>query len=434
MKKLSSCLGQHVDVAVHSPKDKTFKKSAHQTLSLPFDLSEPLAALLQHVTLINTSFQIKADPDCAEKDAAQIFYNDINLLNTVMTELSKSECVAFVAKYVEQEIDRLGETIRKEEGYLIKAFMANKVFAESIERYLETKGYAASCNIQRGTLFVSDNLVINSGITRNTTLTTGLFNALRMTPDNADVLRYEQMYYKAPQRHFEAGIWLDKQGDTPYTDAFSAILLGMLRNFVSFMHKNLGSDIVAPGLVEAIEEQYEKQVAHIDTRYHVDTLDKTTVMTWPAIKNSQAYQEIELLGLGQAAKDAFYERELSYVVLNELKSLLGAIDTSLFDAYQLEKDAQRHGYVSETYCDSVPLPNAKVRAALLTLQSQIASPESLFNYFFDAQQLKIKIACDARYDSEHDIFTHPRQYLDIVAGAKMPIANASQVLRFTFED
>jgi hypothetical protein len=427
-------VGQSVTVNAHKQTDKSFSKKPFLSITTAFELDREPSILFGQLRDYKQSFYINGQPDeMTEAALKQVFSVELNRLNSTLSNFETTEFIVYLIKHTQDYIAELPKIIRDDNGRLASAFTHRLCFTSCIEEYLQSKGINAKCNIQRGTLYVDDKVVINSGLTKHTLLSNGIPNYLSLKAEQQDVIRYEEQYYKATQRHLEPGSWLDVNGDDVYICTYKMLLLSALRKCLIKLEGWLSDSIVPSSLLESVNREYEACSVQFDELFPA-ALDKESILSWDVVKSSESMQEIEMLGLGDAAKDAFFEEESPMVIAELLKERIGANHVTVFDPRAVEKNMEQYGYENETFSDSVPLPNKDVRQALKIIKEDLSDKTSVFSYFIDADKLKINISADGSYNPETDTFSKNKQFIDICIGAKYPVTGRSQIIRFSFND
>lgn len=437
MANLAELNGVAVPVYIHTSKDNTFNKKPVRSIELFFQLHNPATPFLSHIQYFGRGFKIcLADPN--DDNAAKIeFERKINELNTIMGHIADSSFVHFVTAECGQFLENIESNLHGEHGNLKGAYEVKRLFSDSLVKHLHTSGVEASCNIGRGSLYLGDEVVINSGITQGTSLSTGIieFSGFKL-------ISYARNQYlserdKAPSGKYEAGSWLNKQGDKPLVLSYSILILNALKGFLERMAMLTGKVIEEDGFfssaISNIHEQINLKQIEFDKLVIAPKFDIHALLSDDRVKNSETYQELTLLGLGEAAKEEFAKKEGAKILLDVLAKSLGAKRVVVFNAHQVEEENERHGWYDEFYGPHVALPNQKTRKGMIALKSSLEDPNSLANFLLDADKLKLNVAETAGYNQEYDRPEDPTEMLDVCLGGRPPLIERGDIVRFIFD-
>lgn len=437
MPYLSDLCGTSVIVFVYEQQDITFKKKPLHSCELVFRLSQPPCEIFKHVKYLQNGFKICLSDPTDLKEAQTQFEQKLNLLNTIFGTVGRSEFINSVSFKCDTFIKNIKKNIRNEHGRLIPAYEVKSIFAEALTDYLMTFGIDVKCNIGRGTLYVGDEVVVNSGITQNTNLSSGVIEFLGFKAAPLFLRLYNEEFYKAPSGSYESGAWLNKLGDTPMELGYSALILDSLESFIKKMtqicDKNVAENNGVLQLLRTTSEIKEKISIELKSMLTPAEFDPKVVLSDARIKNSDSYKEIESLGLGENAMIQFSKYEAPRILLNEISVFIGAREFYIFNPDKANEKAENSGYVDELYVEHIALPHTKTRKAMLALKKVLEDPNSLGSFLFDAERIKLNIAGNSDYDHHLEEFKNERQYIDVCSGAKFPLVNQGEIIRFVIQ-
>jgi hypothetical protein len=433
---LSGLNGVAVPVYIHTSQDTNFNKKPVRSIELVFRLHNPPTPFLSHIQYFGRGFKIcLIDPN--DDNAAKIeFERKINELNTVMGHIAEGSFVHFVTAECGQFLESIESNLRGERDILKGAHEVKRLFSDSLVKHLRTNGIEAICNIGRGSLYLGDEVVINSGITQGTTLSTGIIEFLGFKLSSYDTNQYMAEYYKAPHGAYESGSWLNKLGDKPLMLSYSILVLNALKSFLERMSVLTEKIIEEDGFLSSAKSNAHEQAdiaqTELDKLIVTSKFDTNVLLADERVQRSDAYIELTLLGLGEAAKQEFAKQEAAMILLNELAVFLGAKSVRVFNPQQVEEANDKYGHYDEFYGPHVTLPNQKTRKGMLAFQKQLGDPNSLASFLFDADKLKLNVSETASYDHEYDRITDHIEMLDVCMGAKPPLVERGDVIRFVF--
>jgi hypothetical protein len=433
---LSELNGVAVPVYIHTSKDTTFKKKPVRSIELVFRLHNPPTPFLSHIQYFGRGFKIcLTEPN--DDNAAKIeFERKINELNTVMGHIAGGSFVHFVTAECGQFLENIESNLRGERDILKGAHEVKRLFSDSLVKHLRTNGIEASCNIGRGSLYLGDEVVINSGITQETTLSTGIIEFLGFKLSSYATNQYMAEYYKAPHGAYESGSWLNKLGDKPLVLSYSILVLNALKGFLERMSVLTGKIIEEDGFLSSAinnaHEQINLKQIELDKLIVLSKFDIHRLLADKRVRCSETYHELTLLGLGEAAKQEFAKKEGAMILLKELAEFLGADRVCVFNPQKVEEENDRYGRFDEFYGPHVTLPDQKTRKGMIAFKKQLDDPSSLACFLFEADKLKLNVSETASYDQEYDRVTDHKEMLDVCMGAKAPLAERGDVIRFVF--
>lgn len=437
MSNLSELCGSSVVVFVHDQHDITFKKKPLHSYELVFRLKHPPCEIFKHVKYLQNGFKISLSNPLDLKEAQSHFEQKLNLLNSILGKLGSMDLISAVALKCDVFIKKIKENIRNERKRLLPAYEIKSIFAEALTDYLFTLGLEVRCNIGRGTLYVGDEVVVNSGITQSTNLSLGIIDFLGFKANSKFVHIYNEEYYKAPSGTYESGAWLNKLGDLPFELGYSTLILESLESFIKTMLHIFGKENVEDDnvfqLLRSTSEIREKLNSELESILTPSEFNPKALLTDTRIKNSDTYKEIEYLGLGENAMNHFSNYEAPRILLSELSTFIGAKDFYIFSPKKANEREENSGYVDELYIEHVELPHAKTRKAMLAFKKALEDSNSLASFFFNAERIKLNVAGNSDYDHHLDEFKNERQYIDVCLGAKFPLVNQGEIIRFVIQ-
>lgn len=437
MANLAELNGVAVPVYIHTSKDNTFKKKPVRSVELFFRLHNPATPFLSHIQYFGRGFKICLTEPSDDNAAKIEFERKINELNTVMGLIAESGFVHFLTAECGQFLENIESNLHDEHGNLKGAHEVKRLFSDSLVKHLRTNGVEASCNIGRGSLYLGDEVVINSGITQGTSLSTGIIEFSGFKLISYATNQYLSERDKAPSGNYEVGLWLNKHGDKPLVLSYSILVLNALKGFLERMAILTGKVIDEDGFfsstISNIHEQASLKQIEFDKLIISPKFDTHSLLADERVQNSEAYQELTLLGLGETAKEEFAKKEGAKLLLEYLAKSLGAERAYVFNPHQVEEQNERHGWFDEFYGSHVALPNQKTRKGMLALKTALEDPNSLASFFFDADKLKLNVAETARYDQEYDRPTDLTEMLDICLGGRPPLIDRGDIVRFIFD-
>lgn len=432
----SDLIDQNVEVRVHAPRDFKFKKSI-LSFHTPFQLHEDLAEILKSTSVYKNVFHLNMENDTTEEQASVAFNERVKQLNAVMQAFSSKEFILYVARYLSDASDNVADVIRQEDGSLLPPYMYKSFIADGITSYLSNKGLNSTCNVSRGTLTVFGNIQVNSGITENSELAVGLFNFLGLFSPDRSLRLYEEQYYKNPRGSYKTGSWLNATGDQIFEIGFRIQLLHSTVTFIRKTAKHINIDIDSDATLQALykgaEDRLEQEIERLESLTLAKAITEDNVLDLNIIKNSPAFQEIELIGLGKEAEKAFYENEAALVILEHIKELIGADSVITFSPYDVEREYAKHsGNPHEAYAEHIALPCGKVRQAMLKFKSELENTTSLVSLFFDKASMRVNVSGDADVDPDTESLYNQREFLDICTGGAYPLVSSEMIVRFVF--
>lgn len=432
----SDLIDQNVEVRVHAPKDFKLKKSI-LSFTTPFQLDENLAEILKNTSVYKRVFHLNMEADTTEEQASIAFNERVEQLNTVMQAFSTKDFILYVARYLSDVSDNVADFIRQEDGSLLPPYMYKSFIADGLKAFLATKGLESTCNVSRGTLTVFGNVQVNSGITENSELSVGLFNFLGLFSPERSLRLYEEQYYKNPRGSYKTGSWLNATGDKVFEVGFRIQLLHSAVTFIRKTAKHINVDIESDATLQALfkgaEDRLEQEIEKLDSLTQAKVLTEEQVLNLDIIKDSPAFQEIELIGLGKEAEKAFYESEAALVILERIKDHIGADSVITFSPYDVERDYAKHGgNPHDAYAEHIVLPSGKVRQAMLKFKSELENAKSLLSLCFDKGSMRVNVSGDADVDPDTESVYNEREFLDICTGGAYPLVDSEMIVRFVF--
>lgn len=437
MAKLSELNGLSVPVAIHTSKDTSFKKKPVRSIELPFTLKNPPALLFSQIDYFGQGFKICVADTDSDEDAKAEFDFRVNELNQVIEYLSQESFIHMVVSECTQFLDNIDTNIRSEHGHLLGAHEAKQLFSSAIVKHLKSQGIEAKCNIGKGSLYINDQIVINSGITSGTSLMVGLMDYFGFKLPSYNVKQYKMQSYKVPSKSYEEGSWLNVVGDKPFVLGFSIIVLEALKSLIErtgvLFGKNVEEDSFLGTTLESAKKQSEEKQEAFDKLVESPEFDTDVLLKDERITSNETFKELEVLGLGEAALKEFASFEAPMILLKELANSMGATSVHVFNAYEREERDNREGWFDEFYGPHVPLPDPATRKGMMVLKDALSEPNSLATYLFDASKLKLNVACTADYDHQNDLPTNPTEFLDVCLGGRPPLVDAGDVVRFVFK-
>lgn len=434
---LSEKMGQFVTVHIHSSKDTSFKKKPLRSVQLQFPMLKPVAPLLSHVKSYSDDFRICLE-DVNDDAAAQSEFNrNVSQLNTVMSHIGEDSFMHYVAAECSLFIDSTESNIRNSEGVLRGIHEIKSIFSEAVVKHLRTYGVESKCNIGYGSIYVDDEIVINSGITQSTTLSRGIMDFTEFRINSCAQLYYMEQYYKAPRGFYETGSWANVVGDKLLVLTYKMAAYSALSSFLSRMAALLNKDIKTDHflLVTATnaDEQYTKLEGEFSKMACPAAFDTNALLNDKRVQQIETYQEIELLGLGATAKQAFAENEAAFILLEELSKSLGADRVSVFNPKKAEEENAIHGYYDEFYESHVTLPARKTRQGMIALKQALEQSSTLASFLIDKNYLKLNVTAScADYDQNLDVPVRPYQCLQICVGGRPPLVQSGDIISFYF--
>jgi hypothetical protein len=437
MLNLLDYIGQAVQLDVHATKDKQFKKPLLST-SVILSLDAEPSPLLGKINAWGKKFKINLEEsDTTPLNAEAQLLTQFASLNSVLSEFSTEEFILFVVSRIDTSLQNIKKQIRDENGNLRPPHLHKEYFANAIEAYLLSKGFNAKCNMNKGTLYIDDVVIINSGITQSTRLSDGLFKVLGLFSDKLTINQYAAQYYKSPCGTFQPGSWANQTGDEVYIHGFSLILLESTIHFIERMTALLDIDISGHSTFSTVLNNAKlKQSDHqtsLSSLFAKKVISRETMLGIKLISDSEAYNQLKLLNLGEPAIDAFCEMECGKLLLDNIKHSLGASRVRIFNPLEEHEKEQHHGYYDEFYNGHVPLPAPKVRKAMLVLKEELEDPNSLISICFDKKKLKLNVTATASYNHQTDETNSAYEFLEVCMGTVNPIACNEQVVCFTFD-
>lgn len=423
-----------VQLTIYAENDRKYKHPLH-THESTLEFDEPVMPLLATLKVSSNQFKLQLpdkQQDC--ESAFEILKARLSTLNHVMTLMAVAEFPIFVVKHINQALKTLPQTLCNEHGYIHSSYLYKEYFAKAIEAYLRNEDVNATVQMQKGTLYVDDIVLINSGVTDVIyQLSSGLNSFWRFMPDNMAVQTYDQEVEKAPHGAFEAGQWHNKVGDTILLSSFQLVLQTALANFLSqFSDKMPEHDIIVDELKDKTQRLVESHQKYLDESLNIIPISRDKLMASPLIKESEAYQEVTSLCLGENALDLFYTNDTPMILINAIAECLGAFRAYRLDALKSAKNADKHGYHNEDFCEHVALPHTKVRKAMLVFKEQLNDPTSLIGACFDKDKIKLNVSAEYSYDPEFNRVNSAVQHLDVVFGSRYPVGEQKHVIRFAF--
>lgn len=437
MTYLSDLNGTSCSVLIHSVQDLTFKKKPVRSTELFFRLHTPPSPFLKHINYFGNGFKIcLTDP--MDDNAAQIeFERKINELNTVLGHLAEEALITFVVAQCTNMLNDIANNLRDENGKLKGSYEVKSIFSDALVMHLRTYDIEARCNIGRGTLYLGDDVLVNSGITQQTTLSSGIIDFLGFRTSQPAEYQYMLEYSKAPTGSYEAGSWSNKLGDKPLALSFSIMVLDALERFVTTTVKLAGLSIddnsfLSTSLRSAIEQKKAMQQEY-DSMIQVTEFETTQLLSNKAVQTNESYQELLSLGLGEAATQCFAKDEAPKILLQELANSIGASKAFIFNAQERSEEWSKHGMDDEFYLPHVTLPHQKTRKGMLAFKKALTDTNSWASVFFDPNKLKLNVASTADYDQHFEEITNQREMLDVCLGARYPLVKPGDVVRFIFK-
>jgi len=438
MTTLSEKMGQLVAVHIHTSKDTSFKKKPVRSAQLKFPKLEPLAPLLSHVKCYSNDFKICLE-EGSDNAAAQLEFNrKVSQLNMVMNHIGEDSFMHYVAAECSLFIDGTESNIRNEDGVIRGIHEIKKIFSEAVVKHLRTYDIESKCNIGHGSIYVDDEIVINSGITQSTTLSRGFMSFTEFNINSSAKTYYTEQYHKAPRGCYEAGSWSNVRGDELLVLTFKMAAYSALANFLSRMAVLLDKDLKTDGFLSMTMTNATEQYAMLEKAYseiaRPPAFDTSTLLNDERVQRSDTYQELEVLGLGKAAKQEFAENEAAFVLLEELSKSIGSDWVSVYNPKSVEEENAKHGYYDEFYDGHITLPAQKTRKGMIALKQALEQSSSLATFLIDKNHLMLNVTAScAGYDQEQDVPTRPYQCLKICLGGRPPLVQSSDIISFRFD-
>lgn len=438
MKTLSEKIGQLVTVHIHTSKDTSFKKKPVRSVQLQFPELELVAPLLSHVNCYSNDFKICLE-DLNDNAAALLeFKRNVSQLNKVMNHIGEDSFMHYVAAECSLLIDNIESNIRNADGVIRGIHEIKKIFSESVVKHLRTYGIESKCKIGYGSIYVDNEIVINSGITQSTALSSGIMNFTEFRINNCAQNYYTKQYYKAPRGCYEAGSWANVRGDELLILTYKMAAYSALSNFLSRMATLLNKDIKTDSFLSVTMANAAEQYAILDEAYSElvcpPAFDTSVLLNDERVQRSDTYQELEMLGLGEASKQEFAENEAGFVLLEELSKTIGADLVLIYDPQSVDEDKAKHGYFDEFYNEHVALPAQKTRQGMIALKQALEQSSSLASFLIDKNYLKLNVTAScAGYDPDLDEPTIPYQCLNICLGGRPPLVQSSDIISFRFD-
>lgn len=437
MKCFSELNGTSVPVHVHAHQDILFKKKPVCRYELVFRIQGEVSPFFSHINHYGGEFKICLIDPSDESAAQAEFERKINELNGVLLLLSNESFINSVIVKCESVLKGIDTYVRGENGNLRPAYEVRSLFSDALVSYLKTKGIEAKCNIQRGTLYVGGDVIINSGITYSTPLSAGIIDFVGFK-STADSLRhYMDEYHKAPIGLYEPGSWTNRLGDRPFAVGLSLLILEALEGFLTKAPGVIGlatqdSVCVSVALQSTLERKAALQKEH-DSLFQVLEFDTKPLLTHEVVQAHDLYKELMELGLGDVAKWHFAQKEAPMILLKYLASAIGATDVVVYHPHDEYERANKNGFFDEDSGPHVALPNTKTRKGMMALKNALNDSNSLASCFFDASRLRLNVASSFDYDQQRNEVVTEWELVDVCMGVKSPLVRTGELVRFIFE-
>lgn len=435
MATLAEYCGQTVNLDVHTSKDYQFKKPTVSTL-VEITFNNEISPLFSHINVWGKSFKVNVDNVDDISGAKAEFLTTLNELNEAFICFSSKKFILSVFQNTNTHLEKLTKIIRNKNGNPIPTYQYKSVMQSAIEDVLSIHGMSPKCNIGNGTLYNGERVLVNSGVTCITNLSSGLFSFFGFSPDRHLERQYSMLREKL-LRGYDEGTWLNRVGDRPLVIAYKVMILSAFKNFLTTIVKYLvtfADDATCISLKDAAEEDIENLQRELDIFVEQKELDRDVLLGHSLVCESESYKQVIELGLGDAALTAFYESEARDLILQYLSQCIGADSVSVCNPYQVANDYDDHGYVDEGYCSHYPLPGKKIRAAMVKLKSLIEGADPFIASCFDRDNLHINVSGTSDFNPNTGQSYNEREFLTINSGILSPLAGSEEVICFTFKD
>lgn len=437
MKCFSELNGTTVPVHIYTADDSFFKKKSVRTVDLLFRLHGVVSPIFAHINLYHGGFKLcLTDP--SDDNAAQIeFERQINQLNGMLVLLAEKSFVESVIKQCDSVLQAIDTNVRGDKGELRPAYEVKSLFSEALVEYLNARGIEARCNIGRGTLYVGEDVIINSGITSNSSISGGIIDFLGFKFSATSQLQYVNEYHKAPKGFYTPGSWTNKLGDKPFELGLSVLVLDALESFITRTASLIGlsldnDDFIAQSLKAASDRKIALQ-DELNCLLELAEFDPKTVLSSNIVQNHQLYIELTELDLGEAAKLLFAQKDAPRILLSHLAGTIGAAKAEIIHPSDKAEEEHRNSDFDEHGKPHVALPNVKTRRGLLSFKNELNDANSLASFLFEARRMRINVASTAYYDQQGEILKEEWELVDVCFGAKFPLVKRGEIVRFWFK-
>lgn len=439
MISLSELKGSDVPVHVHSAKDTSFNKKPLRTLTVPFLFDDSASLLFTQTKYKGKGFSITLGEP--ENNAAVIceFRRQVNLLNDVGKKLLDDSFLHSVITNAYAVIEGIGANIRDTNSAVTPAYQIKSILTKTIEDKLQRQGIEATCNIGRGTLYVAGEVVVNSGITQNTTLSSGLLQFFKFESTNRRINDYLEQYYKCYRGAYESGSWMNVHGDAHLVLPFQIMVLDATSRFLKHTSELLKKGPEIDAFTVATSEAIEERIASLEKEFNAivspAAINLSEIINSETVRNTADYKEIVALGLSQTAKYEFALKEGGMILLQKLANSIGADHVVKFSPKSVEDVNERHGYVDDAFAPHIVLPNRNTRKGMLALKELLEDPASLAALFIDNKVLKLNVSASATeiYQDGYLDYKDPVEHIDICVGGRPPFVRKDEIIRFTFK-